>query len=84
MHYKKDIFFVIGRLPKTRDVIKPLFRGLSKHDPHKVIVIHKASVGNLQKFLKANSAWMAIHKVNLYTRKKSYWISALKNNVCFD
>ena len=32
--------------------IKPLFRGVSKKDPQKVIVIHQAPEGNVQKFLK--------------------------------
>ena len=37
------------------------------HDPQKVIVIHKAPEGNIQKFLKTNAEWMATHKVDLLT-----------------
>ena len=31
--------------------IKPLYRGVSKDDPRKVIVIHQAQEGNVQKFV---------------------------------
>ena len=58
--------------------IKPLFRGVSMHDPKKVIVIHQAPEGNIQKFLKANGDWMATHKVDLTTIEESSWITALK------
>ena len=34
--------------------IKPLFRGVSKEDPKKVIVIHQAPEGNIQKFVEEN------------------------------
>ena len=34
-------------------LIKPLFRGVSKEDPQKVIVIHQAPEGNVQKFVEA-------------------------------
>ena len=30
--------------------IKPLFRGVSKEDPQKIIVIHQAPQGNVQKY----------------------------------
>ena len=32
--------------------IKPLFRGVSKEDPQRIIVIHQAPEGNVQKFVK--------------------------------
>tara|TARA_A100001015_G_scaffold301689_1_gene388880 strand:- start:229 stop:450 length:222 start_codon:yes stop_codon:yes gene_type:complete len=35
--------------------IKPLFRGVSKKDPQKFIVIHQAPEGKVQKFVEANS-----------------------------
>ena len=38
--------------------IKPLFRGVSKEDPQKIIVIHQAPEGNVQKFVEANGDWM--------------------------
>ncbi len=55
--------------------IKPLFRGISKEDPQKVIVIHQAPEGNIQKFIEANGDWMATHKVNLSTMDESSWIA---------
>jgi len=54
--------------------IKPLFRGVSKEDPQKVIVIHQAPEGNVQKFVEANGDWMATHKVDLATMAESSWI----------
>ena len=35
--------------------IKPIFRGVSKDDPNKVIVMLQAPEGNIQKFVEANS-----------------------------
>ena len=55
--------------------IKPLFRGMSKEDPQKVIVIHQAPEGNIQKFIEANGDWMATHRVNLSTMEESSWIA---------
>ena len=55
--------------------IKPLFRGKSQEDPQKVIVIHQAPEGNIQKFIEANGDWMATHKVNLSTMEESSWIA---------
>ena len=54
--------------------IKPIFRGLSKEDPQKVIVIHQAPEGNIQKFIEANGDWMATHRVDLSTMEESSWI----------
>jgi len=53
--------------------IKPLFRGVSKEDPQKVIVIHQAPEGNVQKFVEANGDWMATHRVDLSTMEESSW-----------
>ena len=53
--------------------IKPLFRGISKEDPQKVIVINQAPEGNIQKFIEANGDWMATHKVDLFTIEESSW-----------
>ena len=50
--------------------IKPLFRGVSKEDPQKIIVIHQAPEGNVQKFVEANGDWMATHRVDLSTMRK--------------
>ena len=54
--------------------IKPLFRGLSKDDPKKVICIHQAPEGNIQKFVQANSEWIKSHKVDFSTMEESSWI----------
>ena len=54
--------------------IKPLFRGLSKADPKKVICINQAPEGNIQKFVQSNSQWMKNHKVDFITMEESSWI----------
>jgi len=54
--------------------IKTLFRGLSKNDPKKVICINQAPGGNIQKFVKANSKCIKIHKVNFSYMEESSWI----------
>ena len=54
--------------------IKPLFRGFSKDDPKKVICIHQAPEGNIQKFVQANSEWIKSHKVDFSTMEESSWI----------
>ena len=42
-------------------VIKPLFRGVSKEDPQKIIVIHQAPEGIVQKFAKQTvTRWQLI------------------------
>ena len=57
-------------------LIKPLFRGISKKDPQKVIVINQAPEGNVQKFVEANGDWMATHKVDFSTTEESSWTYA--------
>ena len=54
--------------------IKPLFRGFSKDDPKKVICIHQAPEGHIQKFVQANSEWIKSHKVDFSTMEESSWI----------
>ena len=54
--------------------IKPLFRGVSKEDPQKVIVIHQAPEGNMQKFFEIHGSWIATHGVNISTIEVSDWI----------
>ena len=54
--------------------IKPLFRGFSKDDPKKVICIHQAPKGNIQKFFQANSEWIKSHKVDFSSMEESSWI----------
>ena len=53
---------------------KPLFRELSKDDPKKVICIHQAPEGNIQKFVQANSEWIKSHKVDFSSMEESSWI----------
>ena len=51
-------------------------RGVSKNDPQKVIVIHQAPEGIVQKFVEANGDWMATHRVDLSTMEESSWTYA--------
>ena len=53
--------------------IKPLFRGVSKKDPQKVIVVHQAPEGNVQKFLEVHGEWVAAQTVELSTVDLSFW-----------
>ena len=64
--------------------IKPLFRGVSKEDPQKIIVIHQAPEGNVQKFVEANGAWMATHRVDLSTMEETSWTASLTKDDCCD
>ncbi len=64
--------------------IKPLFRGVSKQDPQKVIVIHQSPEGNVQKFVKANGEWMATHRVDLTSMEESSWVYSLNDEGCCD
>ena len=54
--------------------IKPLFRELRKFDPKKVICIHQAPEGNIQRLVQANSEWIKSHKVDLSSMEESSWI----------
>ena len=53
---------------------KPLFRKFSKDDPKKVICIHQAPEGNIQKFVQANIEWIKSHKVDFSSMEESSWI----------
>ena len=64
--------------------IKPLYRGVSKEDSQKVIVIHQAPEGNVQKFVEANGDWMATHRVDLSTMNETFWTSTLTKDSCCD
>ena len=64
--------------------IKPLFRGVSKEDPQKIIVIHQAPEGNVHKFVEANGDWMATHRVDLSTMEDSSWTASLSKETCCD
>tara|TARA_B100001109_G_scaffold242403_1_gene227315 strand:+ start:229 stop:504 length:276 start_codon:yes stop_codon:yes gene_type:complete len=54
--------------------IKPIFRGVSKDDPKKVIVMLQSPEGNIQKFVEANSKWIESHTVDFSTMEESTWI----------
>tara|TARA_B100000212_G_scaffold84572_1_gene61466 strand:- start:110 stop:385 length:276 start_codon:yes stop_codon:yes gene_type:complete len=54
--------------------IKPIFRGVSKDDPKKVIVLLQAPEGNIQEFVKTNSKWIESHTVDFSTMEESTWI----------
>ena len=56
--------------------IKPLFRGLIKDDPKKVVCIHKDPQGNIQEFYQENSEWIKSHKVDFSIMEESslVWI----------
>ena len=64
--------------------IRPLFRGVSKEDPQRIIVIHQAPEGNVQKFVEANGEWMATHRVDLSTMEESSWTASLTKDDCCD
>ncbi len=54
--------------------IKPLYRGQSKKDPQKVIVIHQGPEGNIQKFFEKQGSWIATHGVKISTIEVSDWV----------
>ena len=54
--------------------IKPIFRGVSKDDPKKVIILLQAPEGNIQKFVESNSKWIESHTVDFSTMEESKWI----------
>ena len=64
--------------------IKPLYRGVSNRDPQKIIVIHQAPEGNVQKFVEANGDWMATHRVDLSTMSETSWTASLNKDNCCD
>ncbi len=43
----------------------------NKRHPQRIIVIHQAPEGNVQKFVEANGDWMATHRVDLSTMEES-------------
>ncbi len=59
--------------------ITPLYRGVSKDDPQKIIVIHQHPEGNIEKFIEANGDWMASHRVDLSTMDQASWTWTTNN-----
>ena len=64
--------------------IKPLYRGVSKRDPQKIIVIHKAPEGDVQKFVEANGDWIATLRVDLSTMNETSLTASLTKDNCCD
>ena len=58
-------------------ILSHFYRGVSKQDPQKIIVIHQAPEGNVQKFVEANGEWMATHRVDLSTMNETSWTCLL-------
>ena len=58
--------------------IKPLYRRVRKEDPKKIIIIHQAPEGNVQKFVEANDDWMVTHRVDLSSMRGTIWTSLIK------
>ena len=54
--------------------INPVFRGKSLSNPKKVIVIHQAPEGNIQKFFEKYGSWIATHGVKISTIEVSDWL----------
>ena len=54
--------------------IKPLLRVFRKDDLKKVICIHQATKGNIQRFVQKNSEWLKSHKVDFSSMEVSIWI----------
>ena len=65
-------------------ILSPFSEELSKEDPQKIIVIHQAPEGNVQKFVEANGDWMATHRVDLSTMEESSWTASLSKDTCCD
>ncbi len=64
--------------------IKSLYRGVSKEDYQKVIVIDLAPEGNLQRFVESNGDCMVTHRVDLSTMNETSWTGSLKKDNCYD
>ncbi len=64
--------------------INLLYKGVSKEDPQKVIVIHQAPEGNVQKFVEGNGDWKATHRVDLSTIDETSWTDSLNKDNCCD
>ena len=72
------------QIKDIQNLILSRFRGVSKEDPQKIIVIHQAPEGNVQKFVEANGDWMSTHRVDLSTMEESSWTPSLTKGECCD
>ena len=57
---------------------------MNKEDSQKVIVINQTPEGNVQKFVGANSDWMATYRVDLTTMEGSSWTYLATMEICCD
>ena len=53
--------------------IKPLYRGVSKEDPSKIVVIHQAPEGATESFMGKYAEWIASHGIDLTSAQPSEW-----------
>ena len=56
--------------------IKPLYRGVSKDDPSKIVVIHQAPEGATEAFLTKYGEWITTHGVDLTSAQPSEWVAS--------
>ena len=56
--------------------IKPLYRGVSKEDPSKIVVIHQAPEGATKSFMGKYGEWIASHGIDLTSAQPNEWLSA--------
>ena len=67
----KNLYSKKADLGHSEFDIKPLLRGFSKDNPKKVICIDQSQEGNIQKFVKASSELIKIHKIDFPTMQES-------------
>ena len=56
--------------------IKPLYRGVSKDDPSKIVVIHQAPEGAAEAFIAKYAEWITSHGVDLNSAQPSEWVAS--------
>ena len=56
--------------------IKPLYRGVSKEDPSKIVVIHQAPEGAAEAFIAKYAEWITSHGVDLTSAQPSEWVAS--------
>ena len=54
--------------------IKPLYRGVSKEDCRKIVVIHQAPEGAAVAFIQKYGEWITSHGVDLTTAEVGEWL----------
>ena len=56
--------------------IKPLYRGVSKDDPTKIVVIHQAPEGAAEAFIAKYAEWITSHGIDLNSAQPSEWVAS--------